>query len=197
MSPLVPYEPELDDPKYDNDPIAKSLKTMFQVANVIGFDNANISTKGVNVQNLTNPYKCSVYRNGDQTGIADGVWTTVELNAENYDINNNFDTSTYTYTVPVTGYYYVHGSCYLTGTGCFINALRILKNSDALGIIESQTTAGAGAPPGAEAANVSGILYLTASDTLKLQAYGDVSSGTISTGDLKRYNFMEIHLISL
>lgn len=61
----------------------------------------------------SNPYKFSVYRNAALTpGTADIVFDT-----ENYDTNNNHDTSTGRYTAPVDGYYQLNAQIALTTTG--------------------------------------------------------------------------------
>ena len=51
--------------------------------------------------------KCSVYRNGNQT-ITKSEWTKIQFNAELYDTDGEFDSTTdYDFTVAATGYYHV------------------------------------------------------------------------------------------
>lgn len=57
---------------------------------------------------VTKPSQPAVqaYLNTTQSNIPTG-FTTVQLNAEIYDVNSDFNTSTYTFTAPVTGKYLV------------------------------------------------------------------------------------------
>lgn len=50
------------------------------------------------------------YLSGAQTNVADSTDTKVLLDAENYDIGSNFDTTNKRYVVPTTGYYLVSAS---------------------------------------------------------------------------------------
>ena len=69
---------------------------------------ANGTNKKITRLNLTNnPYKCSAYANAEQTFTLANVSYTIQLDTENYDTNSNFNTGTYKYTCPVTGYYTV------------------------------------------------------------------------------------------
>jgi hypothetical protein len=52
----------------------------------------------------SNPYKFSAYNGSSQTTVAT-TWTKLQFNTERYDTNNNYNTSTYGYTIPVNGYY--------------------------------------------------------------------------------------------
>ena len=54
---------------------------------------------------VTMPYQSAflVYPNGDQTNIANDA--TLVFDQEIYDLNADFNTSTYTFTAPVTGKY--------------------------------------------------------------------------------------------
>jgi len=48
----------------------------------------------------------SAYPLPTQTNIATGSNVTVQFNTERFDIGSNFNTGTYTFTAPVTGYYH-------------------------------------------------------------------------------------------
>lgn len=62
----------------------------------------------------SNPYKFSVYMSANQTlSATPGAYNKLVLNTEEYDTNNNFNTTTYTYTIPVTGYYIFTGCAQL------------------------------------------------------------------------------------
>jgi hypothetical protein len=53
----------------------------------------------------------SVYRSGNQTGVANNTFVKVQLNTETFDTNSNFDpTTNYRFTPTVAGYYQINGS---------------------------------------------------------------------------------------
>ena len=74
----------------------------------IGFGALNmINFNSINLLNMDQSNQSArAYRSGN-TGQATAGWITVYLNAESYDPGNNFDTSTYTYTVPENGLYLI------------------------------------------------------------------------------------------
>jgi hypothetical protein len=52
----------------------------------------------------------SAYISGYQGSVAQSTWTKISLSAENFDTNNNFDSTTnYRFTPTVAGYYQVNG----------------------------------------------------------------------------------------
>ena len=59
-----------------------------------------------------------VYMTGNQSAPSSNTFTTLQFNAENYDIGSNFNTSNYTFTTPVAGIYYFYTSySYVANTG--------------------------------------------------------------------------------
>jgi hypothetical protein len=114
----------------------------------------------------SNPYKFSVYRSGNQTVTASTL-TKVQLNAENFDTNSNFDSSTnYRYTAPVAGFYFVNGK--IKNNGNNILATYIYKNGTLL-------REGNNLNP---ATNLSGgvvcdLIQLAASDYIEMWVYSD------------------------
>ena len=85
----------------------------------------------------TNSNLFLAYRNGNQT-INHGVVTKVELNAESFDVDSKFDTSTnYRYTPASTGYYYLSATINFTPNDSGSDRLRraylhIYKNGSTL-----------------------------------------------------------------
>jgi len=74
---------------------------------------------------------CSVYLSSHQTDILNQTPTLINYNTENFDIGNNFNTSTHEFTVPVDGLYHVfcivNWGCTTADSKYF---QRILKNED-------------------------------------------------------------------
>ena len=64
---------------------------------------------------VTKPLQPAVhaYSSSAQNDIANGI-VTIQLNAEVYDVNSDFNTSNYTFTAPVTGKYLVSSNVDLT-----------------------------------------------------------------------------------
>jgi hypothetical protein len=118
----------------------------------------------------------SAYRNGNQTGFASATNTKVEINAENFDTNNNFDSTTnYRFTPTVAGYYQVNAV--VDGAGTNLNYLqaKIFKNGSniATGSFDEDTAA-------EKASAVSTVVFLNGStDYIELYFLGIVTSGTI------------------
>lgn len=143
--------------------------------------------------NLSNPYKARAYRNGNVTGITDAANVKIQLNAESYDPNNNFDTSSnYRYTVPITGYYMVNASADLYGTGLANGHCAIFIN----GSIAAQGSFVTVAATEAQS-TVSDIIYLTAGQYVELYVYGDVASGTLNVSGYTFNTYLSIALLSV
>ncbi len=64
---------------------------------LVGIDKSNLTTD-------SNPYSFSAYMGSTQSTAAT-TWTKINMNTEEWDTNSNYDTTTYGYTIPVTGYY--------------------------------------------------------------------------------------------
>lgn len=68
--------------------------------------------------NIVGPaFACSLTNNGDQTLASPGP-TILPFNVQIFNRGSGtFNTSNYTYTVPLTGYYWVYAQCYGTNSG--------------------------------------------------------------------------------
>lgn len=125
---------------------------------VSGFDKSNLTTD-------SNPYKFRAYRGTSNQSISSTA--KIQLNAEDFDTNNNFDSTTnYQYTVPVDGYYMLSGAVTISvGANDIYNAY-IYKNG-------SEAIRGSGLVPGFAFDHifpVAGLIQLTATDTIDLRA---------------------------
>ena len=91
--------------------------------NVTGSQTLNIQTSGNNAivvdanGHITKPLQSAFHVggiDGPQNNVAsDGTLVTVKYDTERFDQNSDYDTSTYTFTAPVTGKYYLHGQVYV------------------------------------------------------------------------------------
>lgn len=120
---------------------------------------------------IYNPYKFGAYLAGSATA---GSFTKIGFDAEEFDTNNNFDsTSTKgTYTAPVAGFYFFTGTCQLPSAG--VNAISLFKNGVELKRGNETDTTMAGVY------NVNALVQLAAADTIDFRAFG--SGGTVLTG---------------
>lgn len=141
---------------------------------LLAWDNSSGASRKVAISDillLSNPYKFSAYRTGNQA-VGTGLFVKVQLNAENFDTNNNFDsTVAFRWTVPVTGFYYVNGRSQNNGAGNLLVAY-IFKNGV---LLRDGTQADPDISNGGS--NVGDLLSLTAGDYLELYIYSD--NGTI------------------
>ena len=152
---------------------------------------AKLATSAVTPEKWTNPYKFYAYRGTSNQTISSATYTTVALNAESFDTNNNFNTSTYKYTPPVNGFYMLTGQLFADQADGAHTIVQIKKNSTT--IAEQRVVY----PPGANlnrAANASVLAQLTTSDEITLVAYiEDVSTPTV----YKDWTFLCGYLVSL
>lgn len=128
----------------------------------------------------SNPYKFSVYKAANQTGVSDSVLTKVQFDTEYFDTNNNFDTTNNRYVAPVDGFYqinlYIHvQSANNTGVAAIGS---LYKNGVEL-------TRGDAVVAGFSAAQlitcrVQELVQLTAGDYLEGYGYMDVGSSTVT-----------------
>jgi len=130
----------------------------------------------------SNPYKFSVYKSADQTGISDSVLTKITWDSEAFDTNGNFASDKY--TAPVSGFYQINfylrmtsanntgyaaiGSLYKNG-GEVSRRDGPLPNSGAGGSIYLPVY-------------FSELVQLTAGDYLEVFGYMDVASSTVTVG---------------
>jgi len=57
--PLITYDMELDKPKYDGDPVASSVKDLYQIMNMGTLDNQNVSVAGLTLPGMIVAYGSS------------------------------------------------------------------------------------------------------------------------------------------
>ena len=129
------------------------------------------------------------YLSVPQTGVASGDYRRVLLDAESYDIGNNF--SSYKYTAPVTGYYHV--SFWVEGYSATTKLCRLEPVIYKNGVI-ALTGQFVNTLTDVAVQNNGGDddIYLTAGQYLELYAFVTTTSGTIQFSSAA----MSVHLIS-
>ena len=113
--------------------------------------------------------------------ISSDVWTKAKVDTEEFDTNNNYDTSTYRFTPTVAGYYQVNGCLYLrNSSSCALKIIALYKNGSPYksGISLYLTGSYYAA---ADNFNVSSLVYLNGS-TDYVELYGYISSSAASIG---------------
>jgi hypothetical protein len=139
-----------------------------------------IASGAIGVRDIVNPYKFQAARTTNQA-IGDSAWTTVQLNVEQVDTNNNFDPATYMYTIPVTGYYAVSAIVDFVqpdnngfwGLGCAIDLLNgsdVYQGNLAINYLTFYPSARIA---GTSLTCTCSCYYLTAGYKLKLVAFAD------------------------
>jgi len=140
----------------------------------------------------------SAYSNANQT-VTDNVSTKVAFNAELYDTDSAFDTSTYRFTVPSgkAGKYFIYSSVYMYGNNNDerLRILDIYLNGGQVRRFETFGYPGTGFSNGG---NFSGgaVLDLSVGDYIEIFGKLDVNSGTPAfygaSAATSRYTILEI-----
>ena len=122
--------------------------------------------------------------------ISSSSQTTVTLDREDFDLGSNFDLTTYTYTAPSTGTYYI-----AAGIGGDAMANTQASEVWAIVMIGGGNAINAGinwaANPGRRLNAVTGkLVAVNASDTILLQAYITDSSGSPEVNGNRRNTFL-------
>lgn len=170
----------LTSPKINEDVALTSTATELNIT-----DGGNTTAK-----TLGTIAKARVYRNGTQTIAKDG-YVKVQLNAEDYDVNNNFDSTTnYQYTAPVSGYYLINGAVTFSNhaTGARIIAIGVggtqVYNNYATANANEYFTLG-----------VSTVINLAAGGTVQLFAYQS-SGGDLGIVGGVGFTYLDITMLN-
>lgn len=164
-------------------------------------NNLALSTAGVSrlaIDSSGNVTYSSNYKMSAYVGTARTITSateTVRFDTEIFDPNNNFNTTTWTYTAPVTGYYLVLTQVYFfaNSTSGTPRSIQLVKNGSAVTGYSSSTTSVTNGQYGT--LNLGSIIQLTAGNTLSVSFTGITGSG----GDQIQPNAssLNIHFMSL
>lgn len=153
--------------------------------------NGNGSIAGVIVDRVDPVVRA--YRGTPQV-IADAVFTTAVFDNEATDTANNYNPATGVFTASVAGFYQVNWACQVTSSTSTLQdvAAHLRRN----GVIYRR---GSAIRNGAADINVfsstgSAYVLLAIGDTLDIQVYGDVTSGTVSIGGGADLSALDIFL---
>jgi len=172
--------------------IDKIQSESINLADTFAFTGTVTGAGGVNTPAV------SAYSNANQT-VTDNTFTKVAFNAELYDTDSAFDTSTYRFTVPSgkAGKYYIFTSVYQYGNNNDerVKAIDLYLNGSRVRRVEVFGNSGTGFSNGGNI-NLSAVLDLSASDYIEIFGKLDVNSGTpafygASASD-SRYTILEI-----
>lgn len=146
----------------------------------------------LSTQAISNPYKFRAYRTADVSN-SDNTSYDIVFNAEEFDTNNNFNTTTGQYTIPVTGYYQINANARIngtTGTGWLWQATLILFK-DSTSVDDEQIYVYDQGRFTFITLHIGGLYYFTAGQVLKVRAYADVNTVTnwVLTGGTAVTNF--------
>ena len=145
-------------------------------------------------RNIANRFSARMFLTGNQNNLTDVTVTKVLLNTVDVDYNDDLDITTgHDYTVPVTGYYLCNAGVQWLGSSLLANKLFVMwiSSSGAPNFIAANNHS-------AVVANfdqdISTVKYLTAGDTITLDAY---QACGISTVDVQGGNgtYLDITLL--
>lgn len=137
-------------------------------------------------------YKAKAYANTTQN-LAGNVPTVITANTEIYDINSNYNTSTYMYTAPISGYYLVSGAIKFFNVGANVRVFSQIYNGST-GVVNGtdlQST-GVGSYP---STSVSSVVYAVKGDNLHIR--GTATSNESTQIDAIMSVWQEFQFISI
>lgn len=128
--------------------------------------------------------KIRAYRGTSDQAIASSGTTVVNFNAESFDTGSDFDTATYTFTVPATGYYNLYTQVMMTNVSVSSTVkIEILKNATVIAI-DLLNLSGAATQ---FMMRTGGLFSLTALDTIIVQVTNSDGSYDVNFGEDKTY----------
>lgn len=146
------------------------------------------------IPSLFEPYrsKCRVYLSGANQIIPYLVFTTVQFNTKDYDVNDEFDISNYRFTAKESGYYLINVTVrWGSSTDQLQHTLAIVINGS--NYKSSSTVRSSGSS--AFSQSLSDIIYLNKGDYIEIQVFTTVSGGSSLEAGENR-TFMSIHRLS-
>lgn len=129
-----------------------------------------IADNGVTMAKHHNPYSFRAYKSSAQTPSA-GAFTKIQLNAEDFDVNSNYDNATnYEYSAPVAGQYFFRAKVSFASSTTSIVIPAFYKNGT---VIDTGSDVRTGVVN--RAVEVTSILQLAVSDKITFYVYTDAA----------------------
>ena len=157
---------------------SKFLESQIAFNTAIGHNHNGKNSRGMIIASGFKAYLSS-----NQLNFTDDSWITVQFDTEDFDVNNDFNTNTYTFIAPATGYYYLAATVlFLSGTVIDAGggatgryAIRLFKNSTT-SIASYNNHAGS---TDFLSTGTGGIFLLNKNDTVVAQVKCDVGASTV------------------
>ena len=131
----------------------------------------------------------SVY-NGTYQSVTNNTITKLQLGLEEFDTNNNYDTTNYRFTPTVAGYYQFLQSVFFNNSASGIAAIYLYKNGSGIKNISTPFISGANIFP-----MLSTLVYANGtSDYFEIYVYQN-TGGTISVGSTATSQFFAGYLV--
>jgi hypothetical protein len=134
----------------------------------------------------------------DQT-VADATATTIIFNSEAYDTKTEYDNTTGVFTVATTGYYFVDASASLT-TSTDLGAAKYFRLQIAINGTPTYYSSESPTPQSTTympTASISRLIYLTAGDTVAVQAYQTTTkTKSVAQTSATRTTYLSIYRVS-
>ena len=145
-------------------------------------------------QLAANPTIVRAYLNSAQNNLTNSTNVLVNLDAEDFDVGSDFNTTTHLFTVPVTGYYRIEGQI---GFSSVADGTRYIASIRTSGPTDKVVSAGHASSTGAIYVKVGSILYLSAADTVGLYAQPLKGDDTVDLVQGSTLTYMSIELVSV
>ena len=143
-----------------------------------GTGSLTVQQNGVTLGIYGNIPAFSAYKGANQTGTASATWTKVTFNTEEFDTNNNYDTSTSRFTPTVAGYYQFNWQLDIGGVATALNLADIYKNG-----VRAKRSSGISVSNGESYVNGAALIYLNGTtDYVEIYVYISGSGATVYGG---------------
>ncbi|NLA96585.1 MAG: hypothetical protein GX838_07080, partial [Clostridiaceae bacterium] len=146
---------------------------------------------------VTQTVKCRVYMAAGQSNLTDNTYNIIALDTETYDTGSDFNTGTYTYTAPVSGYYYISARTETTSASTPADkrfVMAVYKNSAGM-LYDVRHSALAS---NSISFHISSVEYLAANDTLDLRFRPNgIGGNTLDIVGTTTGTWMSVHLLSI
>lgn len=133
------------------------------------------------------------YLNNDQDDLTNATWTRILLDAESFDVTDNFNITNSSFTVPITGYYQINASVELEATDLVADKsyyCEVRSNGSALFSGFSHASAAL-----ALTINCSDIANLTAGDAISLWVMSNSGDNAVDVDSGATTTFLSIRLL--